>query len=209
MKKIFLISFFSIIGFQAFSQRGLEAGALIQPQIYGQLYTEAIPDRATKIPYSFAIGINVGYNFSDYFGLRSGFIYSPQGEKYTVTSVDPEVAYELNLDYIQLPLYLKLNSSTDNKLSFLLLVGPHISFLNNATLTQDSDKPESVLGDYNRIGYGASVALGFQFNLDQGGNINFLWRTAASLDPIQATETLLSRNISTGFQLAYHYFINF
>lgn len=205
-----ILLFISVLSVTSmFSQRGLEAGALVQPQIFGQLYQDDQPDRAVKIPYSFAIGINVGYNFTDNFGLRSGFIYSPQGEKYSVTSTTPERAYQLNLEYIQVPLFLKLNSSTDRRFSFLLLLGPHISYLNDAELTEDQNDPVSVLGEYSRILTGASASIGVQLNLDQGGNLNVLWKTAGSIDAIQNESNFLSRNISTGFQLAYHYFINF
>lgn len=207
MKRILLSTVFAVSTIFLFAQRGIEAGALVQPQIYGQLYGENEPDKAIKIPYSFAIGANVGYNFTNNFGLRTGFMYSPQGEKYSKTSTAPEQSIELNLEYIQVPLYLKLNSSVDRKISYILLLGPHVSYLNNAQFTLDSNDPESVLGDYNRVLFGASASVGIQLNLDQGGNINFLWRSAASIDQVQSNSTFLSRNISTGLQLAYHYFI--
>jgi hypothetical protein len=190
------------------AQRGIEAGALIQPQIYGQFFQDAQEGRQFKIPYSFAIGINAGYNFSDFVGIRTGFIYSPQGDKYADTSSDPEDAYDINLDYIQVPLYLKYNSSATSKFAFLALVGGHASFLNNAAVTINEEDAVSILGDYNRLIFGASIGIGLQLNLDQGGNINFLWRTAASLNDVQK-EGPFSKNFSTGLQLAYHYFINF
>ena len=191
------------------SQGNIEAGALIQPQVYGQFFEESMDGRQFKIPYSFAIGINVGYNITDNFGFRTGFIYSPQGDKYVDTSLDPEVQYDLKLDYIKLPLYIKINASTDRNFSPLIFVGPHLSFLNNAEIIVNDEKPESVLGDYERILIGASANLGFQYNLDSGGNINVIWRIGGSLNDVQSENGPFSKNINTGFQLAYHYFIQF
>ncbi len=191
-----------------YSQRGIEAGALVQPQIYGQWYDQARSEIAVKIPYSFAIGINAGYNFSDNFGFRSGFIYSPLGEKYADTATDPETSYDLNLEYIQIPLYLKLNTSLDRSLSGLIIAGPHLGFLNNATLAIDNEDPESVIGDYKRIIYGGSVGVGIQLNLDDG-NFNVLWRTNGSIIQVQdGTVDNPSLNMATGLQFSYHYFIS-
>ena len=135
MKKLFPIIIIIVLSLQLQAQRGIEAGALIQPQIYGQLFETSPEGRAFKIPYSFAIGINVGYNFSDFIGVRTGFLYSPQGDKYADTSTNPETAYDLKLDYIQVPVYLKYNSSATSKIAFLVQVGGHASFLNNASLS--------------------------------------------------------------------------
>lgn len=203
-----MISFLCLlIGISLNAQRGIEAGATIQPQIYGQFYSTTPTDRAVKIPYSFAIGVDAGYNFNDYFGLRSGFLYNPQGEKYNDLSTDPEQAYELNLAYIQIPLYLKINSNPENRLSFIFIAGPNIGFLNEATLTLGDEDPIAVLGEYERLVPGVAAGIGLQVNLDQGGNINFLWHNSASIDSIRKVGGDESRNISTGLQLAYHYFI--
>ncbi|WP_235299231.1 outer membrane beta-barrel protein [Portibacter marinus] len=187
-------------------QRGIEAGATILPQIYGLYYDQSPSDRAIKIPYSFAIGVDAGFNFNDYIGLRTGFLYSPLGEKYNDIAVDPEVSYELNLSYIQLPVYLKLNSSIERSFSFIMIAGPYFSLLNEATLTVNSEDPVPVLGDYNRFLTGGALGLGLQLNLSRGGNLNFLWYNSASLDPI-STQAPSRRVVSTGLQLAYHYFI--
>lgn len=208
MKNLILILFLFFIVTSTVAQRGIEAGALIQPQIYGQIFEDTPEGRQFKIPYSFAIGINAGYNFSDFIGVRTGFMYSPQGDKYADTRSDPETAYDVKLDYIQVPLYLKYNSSATSRIAFLAQAGGHASFLNNATVSINEDDAQSVLGDYKRLLLGASLGVGIQLNLDQGGNINFLWRTAASLNDVQ-NEGPFSKNISTGLQLAYHYFINF
>ncbi len=207
MKRFIVVAILVVSYLSTTAQRGIEAGAVVQPHLYDQLYDEAILNKEERLAYNFAIGINAGYNFTDYFGIRTGFIYSPQGERYTISNPVPEQSFDLNLEYLQVPLYLKLNGNPDNKISFLALAGPHISYLNNATLTIDTEDPVSVLGDYKRFLIGASVGLGFQLNLDRGGNINFLWRTAASIDTIQEVDSVLSRNITSGFQLAYNYFI--
>lgn len=209
MKQYFLLIMTLVFSHSLlYSQRGIEAGALVQPQIYGQWYDQTRSEIAVKIPYSFAIGINVGYNLTDNIGFRTGFMYSPLGEKYVNTATDPETSYDLNLEYIQIPLYLKLNSSIDRSLSGLIIAGPHLGFLNNATLAIDNEDPESVIGDYKRIIYGGSLGVGIQLNLDDG-NFNVLWRTNASLIQVQdGSVNNPSMNMATGLQLSYQYFIN-
>ncbi|GLR18821.1 outer membrane beta-barrel protein [Portibacter lacus] len=207
MKNYILVTFFAVFIISVNAQPGLEAGALVQPQIYGQLYDTELNDRSLKIPYSFAIGFDLGYNFTDKFGFRTGAIYTPEGEKYNITSTDPEEAYELNLSYIQVPFYLKFNSSTENRFSFIFIAGPSISFLNDATLTQDSEDPVPVLGDYRRFNTGGAIGLGLQMNIERGGNVNLLWRSGVSLNPVQEEGSILSRSVSTGLQVSYHYFI--
>jgi hypothetical protein len=207
MKTTFLFILAFISCFYAQGQRGLEVGALVQPQIYSQYYTLGEPERAIKIPYSFAIGGDLTYNFSDYFGIRTGIMYSPLGEKYNDTSSDPEQAVEVNLEYLQVPLYLKLNTSPQNRLSFLLIAGPHISFLNDANITIDAADAVGVLSQYERFTLGASLGLGVQVNLDRGDNVNFLWHNSASVNDINAVLGVKSHYVSTGLQLSYHYFI--
>jgi hypothetical protein len=207
MKYILLFSLFLVPTSLIIGQRGLEAGALIQPQIYGQVYTMGEPDRAIKVPYSFGIGANLTYNFSDFFGIRSGLIYSPLGEKYNDISTDPEQAVDVNLEYLQVPLLLKFNSSPENRMSFLLVAGPHISYLNNASISIDGGEPTGVLSQYERFVLGGSLGIGLQFNLNRGDNVNFLWYNSAAINPINTVLGVESRYISTGLQLAYHYFI--
>lgn len=209
MKKIFFCITLCSLYFFSIGQKGIELGGLVQPQIYSQLYDNAPAERALKVPYSFCIGANVGYNFTPQFGLRTGFLYSPQGERYADTSTDPETAYNLNLEYLQVPLYLKLNARTDNTVSFLMFLGPHFSFLNNATLGVNENDPISVLGDHKRFLLGASFAFGIQFNIDDDSNLNIVWRTSGSLDTVQEEGSFSSYNIVTGLQLAYHYFLKY
>ncbi len=206
MKTNLTILLYIFLPLISIAQRGLEAGAIIQPQIYSQIYTEEQADRAAKIPYSFAIGVDLGYNLTNNLGVRTGLLYTPIGERYNDLTPDPEERIDLNLNYVQLPFYLKFNSNPDNRLSLLVIAGANISFLNEALLTINDESPEGVLGDYKRIVPGAAGGIGVQLNLDRGGNINLLWRTGLSLDTVQ-TMGAASRNLSTGLQLSYHYFI--
>lgn len=207
MKYIFLSFLFILSTVWLNGQKGLEAGALIQPQIYGQYYSQGEPERAIKIPYSFAIGANATFNFSDFFGLRTGFIYSPLGEKYNDIAMDPEEAVETNLEYLQVPLYLKFNSSPEKSFSFLFIAGPHLSFLNNASVSIDGGDPTAVLSQYERFVLGASLGIGIQVNMNRGDNLNLLWHSSAALNSISSTPGIESRYVATGLQLAYHYFI--
>ena len=188
------------------AQRGLEAGAVIQPQVYTQIHCETPTDKAMKIPYSFGIGVDLGYNFTDRFGLRTGLLYMPIGERYNDISSDPERGIDLNFNYIQAPLYFKFNTDPQDRFSFLMLAGGYIGYLNEALQTVDTEDAVGVLGDYKRIMPGAALGLGTQINLDRGGNINLLWRSSLSLDIVQESGPS-SRNFTSGLQVSYHYFL--
>lgn len=203
MKNHLNILILLLLCISTYGQRGIELGALVQPQAYGIFSSAEVADKSVRIPYSFAIGANAGYNFTDNIGLRTGAMYSPQGEKYASGSSD----FNLNLEYLQVPLYLKFNSNIEKTLSFLIFLGPHISYLNNATLTENEDDAISVLGDYSRFVPGASFSIGVQLNSSRGGNLNIVWRTGASFDNILLDDSFDSYNFSTGLQLAYHYFL--
>lgn len=206
MKTLQFIILLVIISASLKAQRGLEAGAIIQPQVYTQIHCETPTDKAMKIPYSFAIGVDLGYNFTDRIGLRTGLLYTPIGERYNDLSNDPEQRVDLNLNYIQAPLYFKYNSNIDNQFSFLMLVGGYIGYLNEALQTIESEDPVAVLSEYKRIMPGAAVGLGTQINLERGGNINIMWRSSVSLDIVQLGGPS-SRNFTSGLQISYHYFL--
>lgn len=206
--KTFYISLFALLlSASLHAQRGLEVGAFIQPQIYGQYYNTPPEGRLVKLAYSLSIGGDAGYNFTDNFGIRTGFIYGSQGEKYNIAGTKDETAHDLNLEYIEIPLYLKFNTSPENLISYLAIAGPYAGFLNNANLTIDTDDPETVLSQYKRFVPGVAVGIGIQLNLDQGGNLNLLWRSNATIDTIQSVGDVASHNIGTSLQLSYHYFI--
>ena len=203
MKKQINILILLLLAISTNGQGGIELGALVQPQAYGIFSSTEVAEKSIRIPYSFAIGANAGYNFTDNIGLRTGAMYSPQGEKYASGSSD----FNLNLEYLQVPLYLKFNSNIERTLSFLVFLGPHISYLNNATLTENEEDAISVLENYARFVPGASFSIGVQINNSRGGNLNVVWRTGASFENILIDNSFEAYNFSSGIQLAYHYFL--
>ena len=207
---ILIIIITSVVNIIANAQKGLEFGAFVQPQthwIMNDQDFEAGDELDFRVPYSMGIGINVGYNFSDMLGLRTGLSYDTNGQDYVNNSVDPSINSSIVLNYLKVPVYLKFNTNTQSKLSFLFLAGPQFGLLTKAESFFDEDDPVDQMEQYANFELSAAGALGLQINMDDNSTINFLWRTQYSLNNIE--EKVVGRdayqNLVTGLYIAYNY----
>jgi opacity protein-like surface antigen len=175
MKKILI--FLSIISFGTgcvFAQKGHYIQVSIQPGtsfILGEKfskksigYTNASIDK--DFTFSFQGGINGGYNFTKYFGLSVGVLYSVQGQKYKkvklVDSSDSTVFYlknKVNLSYLKIPLRLHCNTDPEKPVSFTCYAGVYLDVLlayrDTYNKTHDDLYYNQVIeGDEIRVDYG-------------------------------------------------------
>lgn len=200
--------------FIANGQRGLEFGAYVQPQTHWILNAQdmdAGDAMKFKLPYSMGIGINVGYNFTDILGLRTGLAYCIQGQDYVNRLSDPDTSFAIDLKYLKIPLYLKLNTGVSSKVSFMVMGGPQIGLLTSAEYIWDDEDPIDISENYNSMELGVSGAAGLRINMDDGSNLNFLIRTEYSLNNIEI-ETAgrdPAKNLVAGLYIAYNYNLYF
>lgn len=153
MKKLFLfiIGFTFLLASQSFAQKGKEIilgvkGALTSVWIYNQnFYGEPEVEYAPKIGY--AVSFNLGYNFTENISVMTELQYSLQGQKYkdkqTIDDIKYEVKRDINLRYLNIPLFFKY-SFGDKDTKFRFLIGPQIGFLMEAT--QDYTRDGNILG---------------------------------------------------------------
>lgn len=110
---------------------GAMTGVVIMNQNF---YGEPEVDYAPKMGY--AASFNLGYHFSERLGIMGEFQYSLQGQKYegdqTIDGVIYDVVRDIDLRYINLPLFFKF-SSGDKLVRFRFLVGPQVGILLEAT----------------------------------------------------------------------------
>lgn len=207
MKK-FMLSFAMVASlFAANAQKGLEIGAFVQPQNTWIMNQEDFDEGAEidfRPTFGLAAGLNLGFNFTNNIGIRSGFTFiSTQGMNY---KSDIGSGYEpsIKMNYMKVPLMLKFNSDPSASTSFLFTAGVNFGFLTsaksegfadglvdiasfelaapNAFVTQNSD---DLTANYNGFDIQPQIGLGMQANLTSNLNLNFMITAAYSIGDIE------------------------
>ncbi|MGB1206861.1 MAG: outer membrane beta-barrel protein [Chitinophagales bacterium] len=216
-----------------FAQRGLEVGLKVLPQtswIFNDDDFEAGDALDFEPKFKMAYGLNIGINLSDRFGIQSGVIYSPQGQKYTHTN---EIflgtianTSEVRLNYIQIPVLLKLNSDPMSVFSFVAGAGVQFGFLQDAKYyINNVEINKTLLGDdatefYNEKDLSVVFNIGTQINVTEHLNLSLAIQADYSLDDIEnKKEGVLpsyrnindrnasSQNLTAGLQVGINYVI--
>jgi opacity protein-like surface antigen len=207
MKRLVLLAtgIFAVLGLQA--QKGLEVGVYLQPQSTWIMNQEDL-DNGSQLDFvptfKTAFGANVGFNFTDNFGIRSGLMISSQGQKYTSTeefTLKPSTEYETKLSYIKVPILLKLNSDPEAGSAFLLNAGVQYSLrgaTKKSSLTQASFDAQDY---YKSSELSAVVGLGAQIRLGDKLNLNAMLRFDYTLGDIEkeGVKTFGLANANAGF----------
>jgi len=118
--------------------------------------SDALGTNAYSHSYSFHIGVTYQYHLSNKFSLKSGFIFSPQGDRdsaYENIAVPiGETIREYNVNYINIPL-----DFTYHIKDYRIFTGPQLGiFIGQENIA-------SLLGDVNPIDYGISLGFGKVF----------------------------------------------
>jgi hypothetical protein len=103
-----------------------------------------------KAGYHF--GILTHIHVTDRFAMQPEIVYSVQGAKYSVGSIETKV----NLDYVNVPVLFQY--MFDN--GFRLQAGPQVGFLNKAE-SRTGDVDTSVKGNFESIDFGMALGVGY------------------------------------------------
>jgi hypothetical protein len=238
MKK-FMLSFAMVASlFAVNAQKGLEVGVFVQPQntwIMNQEDFDAGSEIDFRPTFGVSSGLNVGFNFTDNIGIRSGFTFlSSQGMNY---KSDVGAGYEpsVKMNYMKVPLMLKFNSDPSASTSFLFTAGVNLGFLTSA---KSEGFPEAntiqgavdlatlafrapnafVIGNdddltdaYKGFDIQPQIGLGLQANLTNNLNLNFLFTAAYSLGDIEEESKKpggresSANHLLGGFQIGVNY----
>ena len=136
-------------------------------QVNGDLYK-------TKAVLGYGIGGLIGVNFTDHVGLQGEVIYSALAQNY----VDEQnIERRIDLNYVNIPLLLVLNTNSSSVVNLNLAVGPQAGILVGsefeATGTAEGDTVTAVFGAKSGdlgIAYGAGIDFNItpNFSLDVG-----------------------------------------
>lgn len=228
MKKLLLVALVALGINQVSAQKGLELGVYAQPQNTWILNQEDL-DKGAELDYQTTIktayGVNVGFNFTNTLGIRSGLMLSTQGQKYKGEGVGYSFTSEQKLSYIKVPVLLKFNSNPSAKTSFLFNIGPEFGVLSKAQSTSDGTylganikTDNDNTNAYNNLDIAAVMGLGLQANLGHNLNLNFMFRFSYSIMDIEnkdaknsvggayyAPDRTKANNLIAGFQLGLNY----
>jgi hypothetical protein len=122
---------------------------------------------------------------SESFGIQPEILYSMKGVKTTYSNILAEGETKLNVNYIDIPIYLVYHLARD----FDFHLGPYIGFVMNSKIDtqteilsfiQVNNEDEIDRDNFNTLDYGISGGLGFHLNaLTFGFNYNLGLNQAA------------------------------
>jgi hypothetical protein len=116
-----------------------------------------------EITLGYGAGLMVGYHFSEYVGIQGEIIYTSLSQKYKEMDAERRV----DLKYVNIPLFLSLNTGKTKLVNFNVVGGPQIGLSAGSKLTTKGDDGTSTSkavlavkrGDLG-LAYGAGVDFG-------------------------------------------------
>jgi hypothetical protein len=166
-----------------------------------------------RATFGYNAGFTLGLNLTDGFGIASGFIYNKVGQNY-ITGYDGRTRDEQNtfsreLEYIRIPVLLKVNGSVDASASAFFRIGPHFDFLKSAnytyningglgsgnTIKQDMRDYRGILGTnstpqeiYKKMVVGLTIEMGGQINVTKTMKIIMALHLEGSITPTEGKD---------------------
>jgi hypothetical protein len=119
-----------------------------------------------KMQFGKSYGINIGFDYTDRWGIEMEWQLADQGQKYLMTEYDGDHLKNISLRYTKFPLMIKYryffkNSYTTKPIGLSFLFGPHMSFLLKQKVTVDGHTVSAP--DYNKVETG--FMGGFDFDV--------------------------------------------
>ncbi len=161
MRRVIILLSVLIIASSSFAQKGFEVGlrGMFKNNwlINNQDFAEG-PALDFKATFGQSYGISLGYNFTDYIGVRTNVLYAQTGQKYegdfqgatfeegaysnytglqytfsSPSKSSTDYTAEVSLKYIKVPLMFRANSFPYKGAFFSFLIGPQLNYLSGAT----------------------------------------------------------------------------
>lgn len=155
-----------------------------------------------KMRIGFGGGAFLTYAFSPMFAVQPELLYMMKGTKWD--SAGTSLTYKL--DYLQIPVLLKVMPETGGKIKPAIFVGPYVGFLLSASGALSLFGADFDLKDrYKSTEFGLSFGAGVNFLMSKGA-ITFDGRYDLGLSKIEKSQLGEQANIKTGtitFLLGY------
>lgn len=128
-----------------------------------------------KVQFGKAYGLNIGYDYSNRWGIELEWQISEQGQKYSMCELPDykKCVKDVNLLYTKFPLMLKykqlfINNYNSKPISLSFLFGPQFAFLLKKDVQMDGKKMSNI-ANYNKVEFG--MLGGFDFDLFMTRNL--------------------------------------
>lgn len=126
-----------------------------------------------KVQFGKSYGVNIGYDYTDRWGIQVEWQISEQGQKYKIGQTDGFHTKDINLLYTKFPLMVKykqtfINNYNSKPIALSFVFGPQIGFLIKKEVTFDGEKVKNI-PEYNKVEFG--VLGGFDFDLFMTRNV--------------------------------------
>ncbi|OWY23063.1 PorT family protein [Sphingobacteriales bacterium UPWRP_1] len=202
----------TMVAMPAFAQKGLEVGVRIIPQSVW-IINDDDSARGDGLDFTrtwgVAYGVQAGYNFLDFLGVQTGVLFSGQGQKYVGDGSANFETLQAKLNYLKIPLLLKVNSNPDAGASFVATFGVQYELLTGAKYVVDDVEYDTNPQGLNYINptsqfnieeayannLSAVFSLGARFRVSDSFNLGLSFRGDYSLTDIE-NKSLTNGNIS-------------
>lgn len=128
-----------------------------------------------KVQFGKAYGLNIGYDYTDRWGIELESQISEQGQKYKMKELSEEhdCIKDVNLLYLKFPLMIKykhtfINNYNSKPIALSFLFGPQVGFLLKKDVRMDGNELKNT-PEYNKTEFG--IAGGFDFDLFMTRNL--------------------------------------
>lgn len=128
-----------------------------------------------KVQFGKAYGINIGYDYTDRWGIQLEWQISEQGQKYSMQqqSAEERVTKNINLLYTKFPIMMKykqtfINNYNSKPIALSFLFGPQFGILIKKQVTMNGVEMQNT-PEYNKAEFG--LMGGFDFDLFMTRNL--------------------------------------
>lgn len=191
----------TLVAGQALSQKGFYFGVaatglntwLTNQNNYG------LPEMDYKLTFGFSGNVNLGFDFSKNFGIKTEIGYAMLGQDYKDEVNDTTVTRKVNLNYLQVPLLFKYSTGSD-LVRFYLLVGPQFNFLLSADqeyLKNSISTEEEVYNPFLK----KPVKIGEETITDRYNDLDIFARIDFGIDISVIDNLIINAGISMGYGL--------
>lgn len=188
----------------SYAQKGWEVGIKALPQAV-VLFNADDWEAGDFVDYVFttslAYGGTLGWNLTNHVGLQTGIFFSPQGQKFKHPGLVLETSRQ-KLNYLKVPLMLKINTSPDKASSFILTAGAQVGFLTKVEVFEDGELIDfeqryGIVAKeiYNSQDIGLVGSLGFRFKFTRNSSFEILLRGDYSLMDVEDKTARVNNNI--------------
>src|ERR1700676_4114132 len=118
---------------------------------------------SSKATFNASFGLGGEYGFNNHFGVGIDALYSLQGQRYVLNSIE----YNQKENYIKIPVYFTYNSDASKPISFVGKIGPQVSFLTDANLSNKNGNKIQINNKdrYNTVTFGGVPEAGAQYKI--------------------------------------------